>query len=119
MSAFLLPIWAMQNAIRQVLINLIGNAIKFTESGSVTLHVSPTDNKTIRFEITDTGIGIEQSKLSEIFNPFTQTDASMSRRFGGTGLGTSISKQLITLMGGSIHVTSSIVREVLFTSIFL
>ncbi|WP_133011849.1 PAS domain S-box protein [Marinomonas flavescens] len=94
--------------IRQILINLIGNAIKFTESGQVELRVFPMAPPFIRFEITDTGIGIEADRLENIFDPFTQADASMSRRFGGTGLGTSISKQLVALMGGTIHAKSTI-----------
>ena len=94
--------------IRQVLINLIGNAIKFTESGQVELLVYPVTEPFIRFEITDTGIGIDPDRLEKIFDPFTQADASMSRRFGGTGLGTSISKQLVALMGGTIHAKSTL-----------
>jgi PAS domain S-box-containing protein len=92
--------------IRQVLTNLIGNAIKFTESGSVTFSVKPAADNNILFSISDTGIGIPQDRLEKIFEPFTQADVSMTRRFGGTGLGTSISKQLVELMGGDIWVTS-------------
>ncbi len=97
-----------EDRIRQVLMNILGNAIKFTEQGSVTLTVTKQKDNQIRFQIEDTGIGIETSRLEHIFDPFTQADASMSRRFGGTGLGTSISKQLVQLMGGDIHVTSEI-----------
>jgi PAS domain S-box-containing protein len=97
-----------ENRMNQVLMNLLGNAIKFTEVGSVTLVISQQDNGMIRFSITDTGIGIPQARLKSIFEPFTQADASMSRRFGGTGLGTTISKQLVELMGGTIHATSEI-----------
>ncbi|GGW62195.1 hypothetical protein GCM10008111_17640 [Alishewanella tabrizica] len=93
--------------IRQVLLNILGNAIKFTEQGSVTLTVYPIAEG-IAFEITDTGIGIAKERLASIFEPFTQADASMSRRFGGTGLGTTISKQLIELMGGTITATSKL-----------
>ncbi|EPS3421911.1 PAS domain S-box protein [Vibrio fluvialis] len=97
-----------EDRIRQVLMNLVGNGIKFTEHGSVTLAVDPMTDKPdwIRFSVTDTGIGIEPERLNAIFEPFTQADASMSRRFGGTGLGTSISKQLVELMGGQISATS-------------
>jgi CheY-like chemotaxis protein len=94
--------------IHQVLMNLIGNAIKFTEVGSVTLTISKQDNGNVRFSIQDTGIGIPPDRLNSIFEPFTQADASMSRRFGGTGLGTTISKQLVELMGGKIHASSEI-----------
>lgn len=98
-----------EDRIRQVLMNILGNAIKFTEKGSVTLTVSKRDEENrVRFLVKDTGIGIPKERLATIFEPFTQADASMSRRFGGTGLGTSISKQLVTLMGGDIHVDSEV-----------
>lgn len=97
-----------QDRIRQVLTNLIGNAIKFTEQGSVTFSVKPVDGDNILFSIRDTGIGIPQDRLEKIFDPFTQADVSMTRRFGGTGLGTSISKQLVELMGGRLWVTSEL-----------
>lgn len=96
--------------IRQVLLNLIGNAVKFTESGNVTLKVYLNDKKAVCFDILDTGIGISQNRIHAIFDPFTQADASMSRRYGGTGLGTTISKQLVELMGGKIY-ASSVVGE--------
>ncbi|MCB5160972.1 MHYT domain-containing protein [Marinomonas algarum] len=95
-----------EDRIRQVLMNLIGNAIKFTEKGSITLTVSRLPNNHIRFVVEDTGIGIPTDRLDSVFDPFIQADASMSRRFGGTGLGTSISKQLVNLMGGDISVSS-------------
>ncbi len=97
-----------EERIRQILMNLVGNGIKFTEAGVVTLKVLPHQDKNnwITFEVIDTGIGIEPERLEAIFDPFTQADASMSRRFGGTGLGTTISKQLVELMGGDISATS-------------
>ncbi|MEP3349086.1 MAG: MHYT domain-containing protein [Marinomonas sp.] len=97
-----------EGRIHQVLMNLLGNAIKFTEVGSVTLTISKQDNGFLRFSIQDTGIGIPPDRLKSIFEPFTQADASMSRRFGGTGLGTTISKQLVELMGGKIHASSEL-----------
>ena len=97
-----------EDRIRQVLMNILGNAIKFTEKGNVTLTISKLTNEDLRFTIEDTGIGIHQERLEHIFDPFTQADASMSRRFGGTGLGTSISKQLVNLMGGEIFVRSEL-----------
>ncbi len=88
----------------QVLINLLGNAIKFTEYGSVTLSCKVVENsytaQRLDFRITDTGIGISEEFINLLFDKFTQEDESISRKFGGTGLGMSISKQLIELMGG-------------------
>jgi two-component system sensor histidine kinase RpfC len=95
--------------IRQVLINLLGNAIKFTESGSISLNCFPLNGKpsTIRFEIVDTGIGINRDIQDTIFNKFTQADEGTTRNYGGSGLGTTIAKQLVELMGGEIGITSS------------
>lgn len=92
--------------LRQVLTNLLGNAIKFTEHGSVVVKVQLSAPSELTFSIIDTGIGIAAERLPHIFEAFTQADASMSRRFGGTGLGTTISKQLVELMGGHISVQS-------------
>jgi len=96
--------------LRQVLINLIGNAIKFTEKGSIELRVnSSAENKTsttIRFEVIDTGIGIPLDRQQSIFDSFTQADSSTTRKYGGTGLGTTISRQIVTQMGGSIGIHS-------------
>jgi len=97
-----------EHRIRQVLTNLLGNAIKFTETGHVELKVHLTPQGEVQFDIIDTGIGIDEDRLDVIFEPFTQADASMSRRFGGTGLGTTISKQLVELMGGRITANSKI-----------
>lgn len=91
--------------VQQVLTNLLGNAIKFTERGSVNLTLSYEDGA-VHAYIRDTGIGMSPSQLESIFAPFTQADASISRRFGGTGLGTTIARQLVDLMGGSISVES-------------
>ncbi len=103
--------------IRQVLTNVVNNAIKFTSEGFVSLKVNAlaSDQSTkeepsdwIEFLIEDSGIGMSQIQIDTIFDAFTQADASMSRRFGGTGLGTTISKQLVELMGGSISVNSEL-----------
>ncbi len=93
--------------IRQVLTNLLANAIKFTEQGKVDLIVDVQPGALL-FCVRDTGMGIAPDRLSSIFEPFTQADASMSRRFGGTGLGTTISKQLVELMGGRIWAESTL-----------
>ena len=96
--------------LRQVFMNLIGNAIKFTEKGGIELRISTqSENNTmahIRFEVIDTGIGIPLDAQNSIFESFTQADSSTTRRFGGTGLGTTISKQIVELMGGTIGVHS-------------
>jgi two-component system sensor histidine kinase RpfC len=96
--------------LRQVFINLIGNAIKFTDSGSVEIRVSTIsedkNTATLRIEVIDTGIGIPLETQKTIFNSFTQADSSTTRKYGGTGLGTTISKQIIELMNGEIGVHS-------------
>lgn len=96
--------------LRQILINLSGNAVKFTEAGEVTIRVSiiAKNNKNIdlSFEVIDTGVGINAEALPTIFDDFTQQDASTTRRFGGTGLGLAITKQLVDLMNGSLSVSS-------------
>jgi PAS domain S-box-containing protein len=94
--------------LRQVLQNLISNAIKFTEDGQVLLKISAEQDNVLRFEVSDTGIGIELDKQSKIFEPFAQADASTTRQFGGTGLGLAISKQIVEMMGGEIGVESEI-----------
>lgn len=100
--------------IRQILINMLGNAIKFTLQGEVRLKVENED-KGIRLQVIDTGIGISADRIEHIFTPFTQADASMARRFGGTGLGTTIARQLTELMGGKISVSSEEGRGSCFT----
>jgi len=90
----------------QIIINLMGNAIKFTEKGEVSLHVKPLDKETLQFRVHDTGIGLKQEQIDRLFQNFVQASASTSRKYGGSGLGLMISKQLVNLMGGDIHVES-------------
>jgi len=105
--------------LRQVIINLIGNALKFTERGSVTVHVEtdPEDHQPTRIDVTDTGIGIPKEKLAVIFEAFQQADASTARKYGGTGLGLTISQALCQLMGYHIEVTSEMGRGSTFSVI--
>jgi len=96
--------------VRQVLTNLLDNAVKFTSQGSVSLTVAAAregERRMVHFAVADTGIGIAPDRMAAIFEPFVQADASMNRRFGGTGLGTTICKQLVELMGGSLWAESS------------
>ena len=100
--------------LRQVVVNLVGNAIKFTTRGEVLLRVWVEENgprhTALHFAVSDTGIGIAPDKLRAVFEPFTQADGSTTRRFGGTGLGLTISARLVDLMGGSIWAESKIGR---------
>ena len=100
--------------IQQVLLNIIGNAIKFTHEGSVTLRVTGSSGQLL-FEVIDTGIGMDEAGLQRIFDPFSQADASTTRRYGGTGLGTTIARQLTEMMGGHIAVASQVGRGSTFS----
>ena len=104
--------------LQQVLLNLLGNAIKFTESGEVTLRVTPDANPAVptalRFTVSDTGIGIPGEKLGQVFERFTQADSSTTRRFGGSGLGLTICRRLVELMGGRIWVESEVGKGSMF-----
>jgi signal transduction histidine kinase/ActR/RegA family two-component response regulator len=94
--------------LRQVLINLVGNAIKFTSAGGVRLTLRFVSPAELQFDIVDTGIGMMPDQVERIFQPFTQADASMTRRYGGTGLGLAISKRLVDRLGGRLSVESEI-----------
>lgn len=103
-----------EHHLQQILVNLIGNAIKFTDEGHVDLNVTLADRERegdrvwIRFEVVDTGIGISKDAQARIFERFTQADDTTTRRYGGTGLGTTISKQLVEMMGGEIGLVSEV-----------
>lgn len=109
--------------IRQVLLNLVGNAVKFTSGGEVQITISLINNqytydeikRTIEFKISDNGIGIPQSRLENLFTPFSQVDASTTRKYGGTGLGLAISKELVDLMKGELKVTSEVDQGTTFS----
>jgi CheY-like chemotaxis protein len=93
--------------IRQIMLNLLANAMKFTHLGSISLSVSATnDPEIVYFEVADTGIGMNEATLQKLFNAFTQADISTSKQYGGTGLGLSLSKELVELMGGKMGVHS-------------
>ncbi len=99
--------------LRQVLLNLVGNSIKFTDSGSISVSVHPESGSSnskvaLRFMVRDTGIGISPENMERIFDVFTQADGSFKRHYGGTGLGLTICKRLVAIMGGEIHVESSV-----------
>ena len=94
--------------LRQILINLVGNAIKFTEKGGITISAEPEKEDMYRFSVADSGIGMTPAQVGKIFEPFIQADQSTARRYGGTGLGTTISKQLVELMDGEIWAESEL-----------
>lgn len=98
--------------LRQILINLVGNAYKFTREGHIRVAVEPWDGAPegkvgLRFSVSDTGIGMTPDQLDKIFSPYVQADSSIARRYGGTGLGLTICQNLVTMMGGSLHVEST------------
>ena len=95
--------------LRQVLLNLVGNAVKFTERGSVTLrlYMAPERTGALHFEVADTGVGFDVAQLPDLLEPFRQADGSVTRRFGGSGLGLAISHRLVTLMGGTLTADST------------
>lgn len=101
--------------VRQVLINLLSNAVKFTDAGRVTVGVSPAEGGRVRFDIADTGIGIQPADHERIMDPFRQADSSTTRRFGGTGLGIPICRQLVALMEGSFDYVSELGRGSTFS----
>ena len=103
------------NRFRQVLVNLVGNAIKFTERGAVSVALRPCENGDLATVVRDTGIGISPGQREVIFQPFRQADGSITRRFGGTGLGLSITRELVRIMGGSLELASTVGEGSTFT----
>ncbi|MBU1347931.1 MAG: response regulator [Alphaproteobacteria bacterium] len=93
--------------VRQILANLVSNALKFTQAGAVTLRVEPLDDDRVRFTVQDTGVGFDAEQKARIFGRFQQADGSITRRFGGTGLGLAISRELAALMGGALDCDST------------
>jgi signal transduction histidine kinase/ActR/RegA family two-component response regulator len=110
------PQWVLGDAIRfrQILMNLVGNAVKFTSSGQVSVEVAPAGDDVLRINVIDTGIGIAPDKLQAVFEPFTQADESHTRRFGGTGLGLTITRRLTHLMRGHACAESAIGKGSIF-----
>ena len=96
-----------ETRIRQILHNLLGNAVKFTETGAVTLDVTPVDERELLFRVSDTGIGMSHEQLSRVFRPFEQAESGTVRRFGGTGLGMTIVQRLVEMMNGTIRIDST------------
>jgi len=104
-------VWSDPTRLRQVILNLMSNAVKFTTNGVIRLRISEKmagDQLRLRFEVSDTGIGIDEAGLEKLFQPFSQVDASISRRYGGTGLGLTICKEIIERFGGQLGVKSAI-----------
>ena len=112
------PTWVETDPLRlrQILLNLVGNAVKFTQQGSVSLRIEAlAESPLISFSIEDTGVGMDEATLSRLFSEFTQADSSISRRFGGSGLGLSICQKLAQLLGGAITVESHLGQGSRFT----
>lgn len=112
------PAWIFSDPmrVRQIILNLVGNSLKFTETGSVTIRAGMArEEKMLEIAVSDTGIGIAADQLETVFQNFTQADASIARRYGGSGLGLTISSQLAELLGGTLHVESEVGRGSTFT----
>jgi len=116
-AAASIPIRTDAVKLRQILINLLGNAVKFTQRGAITVNVSLASDETVAFAIKDTGPGIAPYDLNRIFDAFTQASGSLSRSHEGTGLGLSVSRELTRLLGGDLVVTSELGVGSVFTAI--
>lgn len=108
-------VWSDAQRLHQILVNLVGNAIKFTDTGKISVHFDRPDPSHWAIRVTDTGLGIPEEALSYIFEPFRQVDETVTRRHPGTGLGLAIVKQLVTLLGGEISVSSQVRQGSTFT----
>jgi signal transduction histidine kinase len=106
--------WVDTGRITQILFNIVGNAIKFTQKGGVTVIINAV-NKRLLIEVTDTGIGIANNQINKLFTPFVQADSTITRNYGGTGLGLAITRHLVELMGGSISIDSTLGNGSTFT----
>jgi Amt family ammonium transporter len=104
-----------QTKLRQILFNMLSNAAKFTKKGKITMLVKETDNKNLKFDIIDTGIGMNEEQLVNVFEEFTQAESSTSKDYGGTGLGLPISKKMAEMMGGRIDATSEVGKGTTFS----
>ena len=104
-----------QAKVRQALINLLGNACKFTSNGQITVKIGRSGTEDISFAVTDTGIGMTPAQTAKLFEPFSQADHAISRSFGGTGLGLAISRRFAKMMGGDISVETEVGRGSTFT----
>ena len=104
-----------QTKLRQILFNMLSNAAKFTKNGKITLSVETVNKMNIKFDIIDTGIGMNKEQLENVFEEFTQAESSTSKDYGGTGLGLPISKKMAEMMGGEINAKSSKGKGTTFT----
>ena len=106
-----------QTKLRQILFNMLSNAAKFTKEGTITLRIKPESKDKLRFEVVDTGIGMNKKQISKVFEEFTQAASSTSANYGGTGLGLQISKKMTEMMGGIMEVESEEGRGTTFSII--
>ena len=108
------PVWGDEERLQQILYNLVGNGVKFTQNGEVRISAHP-EEKRVAFTVSDTGIGIAQENLKRIFNAFEQVDGSITRQFGGTGLGLAVTRHLVELHGGTLHAESTLGKGAAFS----
>ena len=106
-----------QTKLRQILFNMLSNAAKFTKEGTITLQIKPEKKDNLRFEVIDTGIGMSEEQIGNVFEEFTQAKSSISKDYGGTGLGLPISKKMTEMMGGKMDVKSKEGRGTTFSII--